>query len=41
MGLKRLFIDIPVLLESNLSADKIQCEYMYHQKIMAPSVCSK
>jgi Fe-S-cluster-containing dehydrogenase component len=32
MGLKRLFIDIPVLLESNIRAEEIQCEYLFHNK---------
>lgn len=32
MGLKKLFIDIPVLLESGKSAESIECEYMFHQK---------
>jgi len=31
MGLKRLLVDIPALLESGVSADKIECEYMFHR----------
>lgn len=31
MGMKRLFIDIPVLLDSGVSPEKIQCEYFYHR----------
>lgn len=30
--MKKLFIDIPALLESGVSADNIQCEYMFHRK---------
>lgn len=30
--MKRLFIDIPALLASNVKADIIECEYMFHQK---------
>jgi Fe-S-cluster-containing dehydrogenase component len=30
--MKRLFIDIPALLESNVSAEEIECEYMFHRK---------
>jgi Fe-S-cluster-containing dehydrogenase component len=32
MGLKRLYIDIPALMESGVDAHEIKCEYMYHQK---------
>lgn len=32
MGLKRLFIDIPVLMESSVNVEDIHCEYMFHQK---------
>lgn len=32
MGLKRLYIDIPALMESGIDAHEIKCEYMYHQK---------
>jgi len=32
MGLKRLYIDIPALLEPGVDAHEIKCEYMYHQK---------
>lgn len=32
MGLKRLFIDIPVLLASNINANEIRCEYLYHNE---------
>jgi len=31
MGLKKLFIDIPLLLASNGQIEKIECEYMYHR----------
>ncbi len=31
MGLKRLFVDIPALLESGVEADRIECEYMFHR----------
>jgi Fe-S-cluster-containing dehydrogenase component len=31
MGLKRLFIDIPALLASGTSAEKIACEYFFHR----------
>lgn len=31
MGLKRLYIDIPMLMESGIDATEIKCEYMYHQ----------
>jgi Fe-S-cluster-containing dehydrogenase component len=30
--MKRLYIDIPALLESNVSAEEIQCEYLFHRK---------
>jgi Fe-S-cluster-containing dehydrogenase component len=30
--MKRLFIDIPVILESGIAADSIKCEYMFHRK---------
>ncbi len=29
--MKRLFIDIPVILESGISAESIKCEYMFHR----------
>ncbi len=32
MGLKRLYIDIPALMESGVDSHEIKCEYMYHQK---------
>lgn len=32
MGLKKLFIDIPALIESGVSAEKIECEYLFHRK---------
>ncbi len=32
MGLKKLFIDIPALLESGIDLSEISCEYMYHNK---------
>ena len=31
MGLKRLLIDIPALLDSGVSPENIECEYMYHR----------
>ena len=31
MGLKRLFIDVPVMMESNISACEIKCEYLFHR----------
>jgi len=31
MGLKRLLIDIPALINSGISPEKIECEYMYHR----------
>jgi len=30
--MKRLFIDIPAILESGITADSIKCEYMFHRK---------
>ncbi|MCJ7554273.1 MAG: 4Fe-4S binding protein [Ignavibacteriaceae bacterium] len=30
--MKKLFIDIPALMESNVNSADIQCEYMFHQK---------
>ncbi len=30
--MKRLFIDIPELLRSNIDFSRIECEYMYHNK---------
>ncbi len=30
--MKRLFIDIPALLESGVSAEEIECEYFYHRR---------
>jgi Fe-S-cluster-containing dehydrogenase component len=36
MGLKRLFIDIPALLESGAAIDQIDCEYMFHRKNQGP-----
>ncbi len=32
MGLKKLFIDIPAIIESGVSAEDIKCEYMFHRK---------
>ncbi len=29
--MKRLFIDIPAILESGVSAESIKCEYMFHR----------
>jgi Fe-S-cluster-containing dehydrogenase component len=31
MGLKRLLIDVPALLASGVSVDRIECEYMFHR----------
>lgn len=31
MGLKRLLIDVPALLASGASAERIECEYLYHR----------
>lgn len=31
MGLKRLFIDIPALIESGVNIEDIECEYMFHR----------
>jgi Fe-S-cluster-containing dehydrogenase component len=31
MGLKRLFIDVPALLASGVSAETIACEYLFHR----------
>jgi Fe-S-cluster-containing dehydrogenase component len=30
--MKRLLIDIPALINSNVSSDKIECEYFFHRK---------
>lgn len=30
--MKKLFINIPAILQSGVSADNIQCEYMFHRK---------
>jgi len=30
--MKRLFIDIPALIQSGVSAEDIQCEYFYHRR---------
>jgi len=30
--MKRLFIDIPALMESGVSVEDIQCEYFYHRR---------
>lgn len=32
MGLKKLLIDIPALIDSGISAEEIECEYIYHRK---------
>lgn len=32
MGLKRLLIDIPALIDSGIAADQIECEYMFHRQ---------
>lgn len=37
MGLKRLFIDIPALIESGVSTDQIECEYLFHRGHKNPS----
>jgi len=31
MGLKKLFIDVPALLASGVSAEAIACEYLFHR----------
>lgn len=30
--MKRLYIDIPALMESKINAEEIQCEYLFHKK---------
>ncbi len=37
MGLKRLYIDIPALVDSGVDADQIECEYLFHRKNNGPS----
>ncbi|MFH1194642.1 MAG: 4Fe-4S dicluster domain-containing protein [bacterium] len=32
MGLKKILIDIPALIDSGISAENIKCEYTYHRK---------
>ncbi len=32
MGLKKLYIDIPALVDSGVSTDEIKCEYLFHRK---------
>ena len=32
MGLKKLLIDVPALLETNGRLKEIQCEYMFHRQ---------
>lgn len=32
MGLKRLYVDVPALLDSGISGEAIECEYMFHRK---------
>ena len=34
MGLRKLFIDIPALVESGIDTDQIECEYLFHRKNM-------
>jgi len=29
--MKKLYIDIPALLDSGISAEKIECEYLFHR----------
>jgi Fe-S-cluster-containing dehydrogenase component len=31
MGLKKLLIDVPALIDSGVSVDNIECEYMFHR----------
>jgi Fe-S-cluster-containing dehydrogenase component len=31
MGLRRLYVDIPALIDSDIETDSIECEYMYHR----------
>ena len=38
--MKRLFIDIPAILESNISASEIKCEYMFHRNNNGQTVAS-
>ena len=37
MGLKKLFVDIPALVDSGVSTDQIECEYLFHRKNNGPS----
>jgi Fe-S-cluster-containing dehydrogenase component len=37
MGLRKLFIDIPALIESGVDIDQIECEYLFHRKNNGPS----
>jgi Fe-S-cluster-containing dehydrogenase component len=37
MGLKKLYIDIPALIDSGVDADQIECEYLFHRKNSGPS----
>lgn len=30
--MKKLFIDIPALMDAQVSSDKIECEYLFHRK---------
>ncbi|RPI66382.1 MAG: 4Fe-4S dicluster domain-containing protein [Ignavibacteriales bacterium] len=32
MGLKKLFIDIPAVINSGVPADEIKCEYLFHNE---------
>lgn len=34
--MKRLFIDIPALIESGVDPEKIECEYLYHRSNNGP-----
>jgi len=31
MGLKKLLVDVPALIDSGVKADQIECEYMFHR----------
>ena len=36
MGLKRLYIDIPALIDAETELEKIECEYMFHRNNQGP-----
>jgi Fe-S-cluster-containing dehydrogenase component len=37
MGLKRLLVDIPALIDSGVEVDQIECEYLFHRKNKGPT----